>query len=50
MIADLEEALSLLMVAGPNRLLINEDEYWERYEKLTDKYFVSDEEEDAEDD
>lgn len=35
---DLAEALSLLQNAGPNPLLIEADEYWDRYEKLTDKY------------
>lgn len=43
---DLFEALTLLSKAGPNPLLISEAEYWERYEKLTDKYFEKDEEED----
>lgn len=42
--ADFEEALELLQMAGPNRLLINEDEYWDRYNKLTDKYIPNEDE------
>lgn len=42
--ADLMEALALLNVAGPNPLLINADEYWDRYHDLTEKYFPDEEE------
>lgn len=35
---DFHEALSLLLVAGPNPLLIDSESYWDRYNKLTDKY------------
>lgn len=41
---DLEEALSLLQVAGPNPLLIESDEYFDRFNKLTDKYIKQDDE------
>jgi hypothetical protein len=34
----LNEALDLLGCAGPNRLLIDSDEYFERLEKLQDKF------------
>lgn len=41
---DFCEALNLLSVAGPNRLVIDESEYWERFQKLRDKYSDSEEE------
>lgn len=44
--ADFSEALNLLQMAGPNPLLVDSDEYWERYEKLTDKYLPPQEEDD----
>lgn len=48
LITDLQEALSLLQMAGPNPLIVTEDEYWTRCTKLLDKYFPDqDEEEDA---
>lgn len=39
---DLMEALELLSSAGPNPLLIIPDDYWDRYEKLTEKYLKAD--------
>lgn len=39
---DLREALELLKVCGPNPILINESEYWDRYNELMDKYYVQD--------
>ncbi|MEK2647405.1 hypothetical protein [Bdellovibrio sp. BCCA] len=38
MATDLKEALDLLSCAGPNPMLVNESEYWDRYEKLTSRY------------
>lgn len=43
---DMVEALKLLQCAGPNHLLIEEDEYWQRCTKLLDKYFPDEEEDD----
>ena len=42
---DLHEALALLQVAGPNPLLIEGEEYWARYDKLTNKYYPPEDDE-----
>jgi hypothetical protein len=38
LVEDLKEALELLSSSGPNPLLIESDEFWERYQILTDKW------------
>lgn len=36
---DLHEALELLAVAAPNRLLVDEDDFWDRNHRLMEKYY-----------
>ena len=41
-LADLAECIFLLQKAGPNRLVISEEEYYQRLHKITDKYLEKD--------
>lgn len=43
-LADLAECIFLLQHAGPNRLVIDEDVYYKRLHKITDKYIESEDE------
>lgn len=47
LLSDFEEAMTLLLMAGPNPLMINEDEYYERLTKLRDKYKEPDPDDDG---
>jgi len=41
----MNEALDLLEVSGPNRFMVDEDEYFERLLKLLDEFGIKQEEE-----